>query len=388
MNRIASPFCLCLLLVAATVVLWQRGFRPVERANRTAATADARAAKQRAVEAYGALPIRFEANQGQADAQVAFLSRGNGYNLFLTPSAAVITLPARARKGGPPQTASDRKLVALRMKLAGANPSPKVSGETELPGRNNYFVGNDPAQWRTNVPTYGRIRYKTVYPGIDLVYYGDQRQLEYDFIVAAGADPNSIDLEIEGVDKMTIEPRGDLILQVADSKIVFPKPEIYQDVDRRRREVAGHYVRKGSTGIGFRVEDYDRTRQLIIDPVLSYSTYLGGYGYDNANAIAVDASGNAYLTGEAMSANFPITSGVFQPACPPNVVQQCDQAFVTKLNAAGSAIIYSTYLGGRGLDYNEEVNYTLNHSWGMALPLIQPATRTLRESPRLQTSQW
>ena len=316
MRRIASPLCLCLLLMAATVVLWQRGFRHVERANSTAATANAIAARQRAVEAYGALPIRFEANQGQAHAQVDFLSRGNGYNLFLTPSTAVVTLPARARKGSA-RKASDRKLVSLRMKLAGANPSSKVIGETEMPGRNNYFAGNDPAKWRTNVPAYGRIRYKTVYPGIDLVYYGNQRQLEYDFIVAAGADPNFIDLEIEGADKITIEPRGDLVLQVADSEIVLPKPVIYQDVGTRRREVPGHFLRKGSTGIGFRVEDYDRTRQLVIDPVLSYSTYLGGYGYDNANAIAVDASDSAYLTDEALSANFPTTSGVFQPACPP-----------------------------------------------------------------------
>jgi len=308
----------------------------------TPAAADARISEN-----YGKLPLHFEANQGQSHQDVRFLSRGPGYSLYLTAGEAVLVLsrPNLEKKDDGRSTPGRRAApaqampVAVRMSIVGAAPAPLVSGLEELPGKANYFIGKDPAQWRTNVPTYARVHYREVYPGIDLVYYGNQRQLEYDFVVAPGADPNKIVLGFKGADKVEIDANGDLLLHAAGGTLRQHKPKIYQETDGVRREIAGSYVRKSASRVGIKIAAYDRSRSLIIDPVLAYSTYLGGADYDYGRGIAVDSAGNAYVTGFAHSTDYPTTAGAFQSGLGGGI-------FVTKLNPTGTAIIYSTFLGG------------------------------------------
>jgi len=298
------------------------------------------ATEARVSESYGKLPLQFEANRGQTDKDVRFLSRGAGHALYLTASEAVLVLTK-------PDAKAQGKSVALRMSLVGAASKPLVSGLEEQPGKANYFVGRDRSKWRTNVPTYAKVQYKNVYPGIDLVYYGNQRQLEYDFVVAPGADPNKIVLGFKGARKLAIDAQGDLVLHTAGGDIRQHKPIIYQEIDGIRRDIDGGYVRKGANHVGFQVAAYDPTWPLVIDPVvLSYSTYLGGERADRGVGIAADAAGNAYVTGGTTSISFPTTSGAFQPANGAGAVGAPLDIFVTKLNAAGTAVVYSTYLGG------------------------------------------
>jgi len=303
------------------------------------------AADARVSESYGKLPLQFEANRGQAHKDVRFLSRGPGYDLYLTPSEAVLVLtkssPDTKRHVRSAQARPDGRVQAnpavLRMSLVGATRKPLVSGRHELPGKANYFIGKDPAGWRTNVPTYAKVRYQNVYPSVDLIYYGSQRQLEYDFVVAPGANPKKIVLGFTGAEKLEIDTEGNLVLHAAQGDIRQHKPIIYQVIDGVRTEVEGGYVLKGAKRVGFELAAYDRSRPLVIDPVLSYSTYLGGAGFDDGYAIAVDAAGSAYVAGSTTSANFPTTSGAAQAR---------GMFFVTKLNPTGSALIYSTYLAG------------------------------------------
>jgi hypothetical protein len=301
------------------------------------------AADARVSEAYGRLPLHFEANRGQTHEDVRFLSRGPGYSVYLTPSEAVLVL-AKPNPDSKRDARPQAKPVALRMSLVGATRKPHVSGLEELPGKANYFIGNDPAQWHTNVPTYAKVHYRAVYPGIDLAYYGNQRQLEYDFVVAPGADPKRIVLGFKGADKLEIDAQGELVLHTAGGAIRQHKPVIYQEMDGVRTEIEGGYALKGAKRVGFQLAAYDRSRSLIIDPVLSYSTYLGGStngsccgGNDESNGIAVDGAGNAYVIGTTSSNDFPTTAGAFQTTG--------GNAFVTKLNPTGSALVYSTYLG-------------------------------------------
>ncbi len=329
----------------------------------------AAASDARISESYGSLPLHFEANQGQAHKDVRFLSRGVGYGLYLTSSEAVLVLtnPDAKRDGhdtqARPEAEMPAKPVALRMSLVGASRKPLASGLEELPGKANYFIGKDPAKWRSNVPSYAKVHYREVYPGIDLVYYGNQRSLEYDFVVAPGADPRKIALTFKGADKLEIDAKGDLLLHAAGGTVRQKKPVIYQEMDGVRQEIAGSYVRKGAKRVGFKMAAYDLSRPLVIDPVLSYSTYLGGSDRDSTGSsdstgkIAVDSDGNAYVTGTTgwfgPGSNFPTTPGAFQPnigndpMCPP-----CTggDVFVTKLNPTGTGLVYSTFLGGSGSD--------------------------------------
>jgi uncharacterized repeat protein (TIGR01451 family) len=305
-------------------------------------------------EAYGKLPLSFEANQGQADPQVKFLSRGSGYSLFLTSTEAVLALSRVVNTEGSNQLAGEQKAAdlgqgstspaVLRMKLLGANPRPQVTGVERQAGETSYFIGNDRSQWRTNIGNYAQVRYESVYPGIDVIYYGNQRQLEYDFVVAPGANPDRIRLAFAGADKMYLDANGELVLNTAVGEVQQHKPVLYQEVDGVRREVAGRYVIKGARKVGFEVGAYDRSRALVIDPVLVYSTYLGGTSTDRGFGIAVDGSGNAYITGVTSSSSFP-TSNPLQAAR-----NGSNDAFVLKLNPAGSALVYATYLGGSGTD--------------------------------------
>ena len=292
---------------------------------------NASVAKAQVQENYGKLPLRFEANRGQTDSRVKFLNRGKGYTLFLSPSEAVLALRGREH--------------VIRMRFQGANPDAKITGLEKLPGVVNYFIGQDRKKWRTNIPAYARVKHKDVYPGIDIAYYGNQRQLEFDFIVAPGANPNVIKLAVEGADRLDVDAQGDLVLHVGDGQLRLQKPLVYQAMKGIRQEVSGSYVLTSPNQVRFQVAAYDASRPLIIDPVLFYSTYLGGSGDDIGNSIAVDAAGNAYVTGQIQSTNFPTTLGAFQTTSSGG-----GDIFVTKLDPTGSGLVYSTYLGGSGFD--------------------------------------
>src|SRR3989441_8952332 len=230
--------------------------------------------------------------------------------------------------------------TVLRMRLVGANPAAEISGLEELPGKSNYFIGNDPKKWHTNVPNYARVKYRNLYPGIDLVYYGNQRQLEYDFVVRPGANPSRIVLGVQGADRLEVDAQGDLVLHTAVGPIRQRKPVIYQEIDGDRKEIPGAYVLTGRHQVGFRVAAYDASQPLVIDPVLVYSTYLGGSGLDQGFGIAVDASGNAYVTGVTASTDFPTTPGALHRNC---VVSR--KGVVLEVHPTGSKHDYSTYIG-------------------------------------------
>ena len=239
--------------------------------------------------AYGKLPLSFEPNQGQTAEQVKFLARGAGYTLFLTGPEAVMAL----------SDASDKtKSSTVRMNLVGANRDALASGLNQLPGKSNYFVGDDPKKWRTDVPNYAKVEFAEIYPGVDVVYYGTrERHLEYDFVVAPHANPNAIKLNFDGIDAMELDKQGNLALRLNGKELQLRKPAIYQEIDGTRHAIAGAYVPSGEREIGFEIAAYDATRPLVIDPVLIYSTFLGGSGQDTGVEIAVNSHGNAFVTG-------------------------------------------------------------------------------------------
>jgi hypothetical protein len=348
-------------------------------------------AQSRTIQGYGKLPLSFERNQGQTDAQAKFLSRAKGYTLFLTGDEAVFSLrgteTGKARLPKAPAMRKSRRTsnsapqipdATLRMKLVNANPAAEIAGTDELPGKSNYFLGNDPKKWRNNVPTYGKVQYSNVYPGIDLVYYGNHRQLEYDFVVAPGADPRKIQLDITGTRGIGRDKRGDLVLRVAGREVCWRKPLVYQEKDGKKQEIAGHYVIRRDNQVGFEVAKYDASRTLVIDPGLEYSTYMGGGNSDGATSVAIDGSGNAYVTGYTSSSNFP-TKNAFQK----NYGGGQDDAFVTKIDAAGTSIVYSTYLGGSDSDSAIGIAvdasgaaYVTGETTSSDFPLMHPIQKT------------
>src|SRR5215204_1138395 len=281
-------------------------------------------------DAFGRLPLSFELNQGQTDERVKFLARGHGYALFLTDNGAVFSF-------------SETK-TALQMRLQDAAPSPGIKGVDQLPGKVNYLLGSKSTDWRTGIPTYARVRYEQIYPGVDLVYYGNQRQLEYDFVVQPGASIKQIRFTFEGTGKPRLNRRGDLILKSGAQRIALLRPKAYQDINNKRREVSVRYSLNPRGEVTFQVGKYDKTQQLVIDPLLVYSTFLGGSGQDTGTSIAFDASGNVYIAGQTASLNFP-------PSSPLQTTHGGGiDAFVAKLNANGSALIYSTFLGGNDIE--------------------------------------
>jgi hypothetical protein len=275
------------------------------------------------------------------------------------------------------------------MKLVGANPKAKVVGLDELPGKSNYFLGNDPKKWRTNVANYRKVKYADVYPGIDLVYYGNQRQLEYDFVVTPGADPHAIALNIAGADKVDIDAAGDLVLGSADGEVRFHKPLVYQPVAppsgrhadkmpalhaansqftiHNSQFVDGRFVLLASNRVGFDVPNYDKTKALVIDPVLAYSSYLGGTGDEGGSCagIAVDSDGNAYVVGGTTSIDFPTTKDSVQPTygggpVPSDRWYACGDAFLSKVDPTGSTLVYSAYLGGTGCESSSGIGVAVD----------------------------
>jgi len=307
------------------------------------------AAPARAIGAYGRLPLGFEANQGQTDSRVRFLSRGSGYLLFLTPDEAVLALESeRSQQSSrtsklPPtgfESGKPKPPVVLRMQLVGSNAQAGMVGTDALPGKSNYFLGRDPSQWRTNIPNYRKVAEHAVYPGIDLIYYGTQNQLEYDFVVAPGADPHAIRLAVRGAKELRIDSQGNLIASVGKGDVSFQRPVAYQeDSHGARQPVAARYSIKGGRNVEFKLGKHDPRRSLVIDPTLAYSTYVGGSSIDGANGIAVAPDDSAFITGVTYSGDFPTANPIFGKSPGGEV------AFVSKISPDGSALLYSTYLG-------------------------------------------
>jgi hypothetical protein len=318
----------------------------------------------RAVEAYGNLPLSFEPNMGQADSRVRFLSRGPGYTLFLTSEEAILAF--LAPHGTSARTADRENPTIMRMRLAGANPAPTIFGAEELPGKSNYFIGNDPNRWRTEIPNYAKVRYHAVYPGIDLLYYGNQGRVEYDFVVAAGSDSRAIKLAFEQTSRganprvdattpLRIDQSGDLLMWLDGNEVRLHKPTAYQLTTDHGTGVGGRhlvnarYVLRSDGQVGIRLAPYDATRAVIIDPVLTYATRLGGSsGVINA-VIAADAAGNVYVSGTTGAFDFPVLNQI-PGACQGTCSTSFETVYVTKINAAGNALVYSSLIGGSTLD--------------------------------------
>lgn len=288
------------------------------------------------------LPLAFERNVGQADAHVKFLSRGAGSAVFLTGSEALLSL----KRGH-----GDKAVSVVHMRAVGANANAVVDAADQLPGKVNYFIGRDPKRWRTDIATFRRVTYRDVYRGVDLVYYGTGGQLEYDFVVRPGGDPSRIAVAFSGPTSTRLAANGDLLLGVNGGAITWRKPTVYQvGADGTRKPVAGGYALSADGLVRFAVGRHDASRPLVIDPVLSYATYIGGNAWENGNGIAADSAGCAYVTGYTASFNFPTTSGAGQTS-----YAGANDAFVTKLSADGASTLYSTYLGGTDQDDGQAI---------------------------------
>jgi len=287
---------------------------------------------------YGKLPLSFEPNRGQASKSIEFLARGDGYNLSLLANEAVLKLDKPAA-----DTKAKAATATLRIKMIGANQKPQVSGVESLQGKSNYLIGADPKKWQTDVPTYAKVKYENVYPGVDAVFYGNQRQLEYDFIVAPGADPQAIRLDFAGAQSVRLDGDGELVLTTIAGEVRQHRPIVYQEINGTRQTIEGGYRLKGNQA-SFELGAYDETHPLVIDPVVSYATLFGETSKDNTRGIAVDAAGNVYLTGFTTSLNFPVTHEIIPSG--EGIPLNASMMFVTKLNAAGNGVIYSTLING------------------------------------------
>jgi hypothetical protein len=360
-----SVCALCVVPLLAVVSVALLAFSPAaHRSNAGAAPAGAFATQARTVApaargrmqaSYAALPLAFEQNQGQADAPVKYLARGSGYMLFLTGDDAVFSLRSPSAENrtsagtgpglqaeGPRQGAPQKYSTAVvRMRLAGGNSLAKVAASDLLPGKSNYYLGDDPSKWRTDVARYARVSYQNVYPGVNLAYHGAQRQLEFDFVVAPGANPAPIGLQFTGAAGIRTDDSGNLIIASTAGNVLLHKPVAYQEQHGARQAVDARFTLKAGNQVRFELGNYDHSRELVIDPAVTYeySTYLGGTGDDEGEAIAFDSSGNAYVAGETASPNFPGAT---------NALNDAASVFVTKIAANGSSLVYSVYVGGTG----------------------------------------
>lgn len=362
------------MLAAASLAAWAASAAPSPASG---SNSPSRVARARLAWNQGKLPLSFEANHGQVDSSVQYLARGAGFGLYFTGQEAVLALhkpasrPAALPGGharlegrgvalptsgaGSAQEArqqppSNRLITdVIRMQLVGANAHTQPAGIAPLPGTSNYILGNDPSKWHTAIPNYSRVKYTSVYRGVDLVYYGNQSQLEYDFIVAPHADTASIRLRFAGASSLTLDRDGSLAIHAPDGSLSFRKPVLYQEMHGDRRPIAGSFKLIDRDTIAFAVGTYDHSQSLVIDPILAYSTFFGGTNAEFAVAVTADSAGNAYVCGLTISTDFPLTAGAFQAVNYAEGQNAVSTAFVSKFDASGSALLYSTYLGGNAI---------------------------------------
>ncbi|HKW34188.1 MAG TPA: SBBP repeat-containing protein [Candidatus Acidoferrum sp.] len=406
MRRIACIFVVSLFAVAPATL----GQNQTADAVPQKSSASGRISNTQMFDAYGRLPLNFEANEGQSSLQVKFVARGLGYALFLTQDGAVLSLqdlrnaPAKGEAFAgsnallpeakellqQPQKPHQAAASVLRMQVVGANAAAEVIGARELRGKNNYFIGNNPKKWHTDVPTFAEVKYRDIYPGVDLVYYGNQGQLEYDFVVAPGASLKQVRLaiageEISGADQqhksipLHIGANGDLVAMTAKGEVRYRQPIAYQPTPEGRKHIIrARFILKARGQVRFAVGSYDHHKVLVMDPQLVYSTYVAAptiaccpYTGDQATGIAVDSARSAYITGLTISADFPIITGAYQTICKPSnngcttpgVNGAVSTVFVSKLSADGSSLVYSTYIGG---SYGDQANAIAVDSSGNA----------------------
>ena len=294
--------------------------------------------------AYGNLPLQFEVNQGQVDANIKMMARGQGYNILLQPTAATFDLH-KTNRGGK----DSREVVSLS--FAGASKTAALATEQKLPGYVNYMHGSDASKWQTGVPTFARVRTSAVYPGVDVVYYGTGRQLEFDMVVAAGTSTDAIQLSIAGA-KPVLEGNGELVLaagaDVRAEDVRLRKPVLYQVAGDKREPVDGAFTLAKNGEVGFRIGSYDHSRELVIDPIISYGSYFGGAAEDEINGSALNAANQLYVVGQTFSTSLPGTAGEFQTGSTSG--NNGHDAFVTKFSADGSTVLWTTYLSGSADD--------------------------------------
>jgi hypothetical protein len=318
--------------------------------------------KEDLVASYGRLPLYFIENRGQAPAAVRYLERGAGHAIFFTESAVVLALsngrgPGPLERGGktPPRPSTTRTATeTLGFSFIGARKDVSIIAADPLAGRVNYFRGSDKKAWQTDMPTYGSLVYRGIYSNIDIRFYGTNRDLEHDIIVHPGGDPGEVKFGIEGISGLELTRSGDLAMELGKGRVIQKKPYIYQIINGKKVRINGRHrilaKSGGALAYGFEVASYDRTADLVIDPVLVYSTYIGGASVDAGLGIAVDSTGAAYISGLTTSADFPLQ----------NPIQgfggfAYTDAFVAKMNPAGDALVYSTYLGGSFSDYGSDI---------------------------------
>ncbi len=344
----ARAFGATLILLLAACVILQPFHRYSEQATTnlnvrsTSPSAATSSSKLDARAVFSQLPMIFEPNQGQADPSARFIARGQGYNLYLQKIGAVLALASK-----------DQHIQNVKMMLVGANSNAEISGANRLPGTSNYFIGNDPKKWHRGIPQFDGVHYRNVYPGIDLAFYGSQGRLEYDFRIAPGADPSQAQLQFDGAGQPRLSGR-DLILDANGASVSLQAPRIYQRIANRTQPVAGRFVLHAGNRVGFEIGPYDHSRELVIDPVISYSTYFGGStpagATTNLPYVAVNGNGFIYLTGSTTATDLPIP-----PAITPvqGTLNGAQNIFVLELSptASGAAqVAYLTYLGGSGTD--------------------------------------
>jgi len=333
--RLRRPIGLVLVAAAVVGIVLQFGSAPASRAM----GGNPSASKRQALAAYAKLPLAFTANAGQTDPRVRYSAQGAGFSVFLTRKEAMLDLRR-------PGTKDKRKGAALALRFLGSNPNVAIRGERPGSGRVTYLLGNDPARWHTGLRTYERVVYRNLWPGVDMLFMGQSGKLKVEFRVRPGARLRDIRLAYRGAKRLSLDRRGNLRIGTSLGVFIDTRPASYQLIAGTRVPVRSSFTheRRGS-GYGFALgRGYDRHHTLVIDPGLVYSTYLGGGGYDAYSDIALDDAGNAYVTGITWSADFPTTTGAFDET------YDGGDAFVTKLDASGAALVYSTYLGGSDSD--------------------------------------
>ena len=323
----------------SSLFIYQAAGVTVQAGHSTETLSPTARADQNTRAAYATLPLSFAPNEGQLDARVRYVAQTGGSGFYFTQREAVFAFPSKSGR------------LVLRLGFVGANGDTEITSRAVKTGTVNYLIGKDPARWQTNLPTYGEIVYRDLWPGIDLVFRGESGQLKYEFLLEPGADPRDIRLAYDGARKLSVDKDGNLMIDTALGNLTDTRPITYQEIDGKRVVVPSHFELDGlaTTTYGFAVGAYDDKRPLVVDPGLVYSTFLGGAGDDSGFGIAVDTAGQAFVTGGTFSTTFPLPSMNF-PRTPGAVATPgaLQQVFVTKFNSSGSGLIYSTYFGDVG----------------------------------------